>query len=31
MEQSPAYVDAAVARWQRFTGRRADKEGLTDG
>ena len=27
MELSPAYVDAAVARWQRFTGKTASKAG----
>jgi DNA modification methylase len=27
IELSPAYVDAAVARWQAFTGQRAVREG----
>ena len=29
MEISPAYVDVAVARWEKFTGRKAER--LTDG
>ena len=30
IEQSPAFCDVAVARWERFTGREATKEGGAD-
>jgi hypothetical protein len=25
MEQEPAYVDVAVTRWERFTGKKAER------
>jgi len=30
LEQSPAYVDVAVARWQAFTGKTAARDGALD-
>lgn len=31
LELNPAYVDMAVARWEKFTGRKAILEGDSDG